>query len=732
MPRINNLPAKSGTLGESDYIATDNGRQTTKVDFDQLAQAVVEEYDGSSLGGSAKSVKDAVDGIATDLSVERARIDSIIALPDGSTTADAELRDIRVGYDGTTYSSAGNAVREQIEYLDEKKIDKGGSYEDVTVGNANQLTSNIYTEDTTPYIYRAVPEGAGNREVIEQITGGTVAWNQLVQNISGAFIANRGTRSFNESTRTYTVTYSGSSAQTGLYSSSTYYRPTVQHCYLLRADIKADATTASVGVGGDTKTVAGLNLNTKQTVSVIRKATSTAAAVIYPITAGNVEISNIQLFDITQMFGSTIADYIYNLEISTAGAGVSLFKSLFPKDYYAYNPGELMSVKTSARETVGFNQWDEEWELGSIGGTGANVNATDRICSKNYIRVIPNATYYYSINSTYGIFAWGYDSNKNYVGRVPSNEYAVSNNTVTIPSDVQYIRIVVQPGYGTTYNNDICINISKTTGSPKNGDYVPYEKHTYPLSNIELRGIPKLVNNKLTYDGDIYKSDGSVERRFTIVDLGTLSWGFSRTAMGENVYYSGSLQNLIAKVASHNDKPNVICSKYPAFAWNSRGSVTSGISGLTTGQIDIIDSNYQSADVLQQFKASLSGVYLVYELATPTTETTTPYTETQICSPYGTEEFIDDRDVQIPVGHKTKYPTDQVKKLDGLPSDFSTLIAPTESGTASRNYSVGSFLIMNNQLYKVTSAIASGAAITVGTNVTATTLAEQIIALLNR
>ena len=118
MPRINNLPAKSGTLGESDYIATDNGRQTTKVDFDQLAQAVVEEYDGSSLGGSAKSVKDAVDGIATDLSVERARIDSIIALPDGSTTADAELVDIRVGADGTVYSSAGDAVRGQVDKLE--------------------------------------------------------------------------------------------------------------------------------------------------------------------------------------------------------------------------------------------------------------------------------------------------------------------------------------------------------------------------------------------------------------------------------------------------------------------------------------------------------------------------------------------------------------------------------------------------------------------------------------
>ena len=51
------------------------------------------------------------------INVLKSRMDTFASLPNGSTTGDAELTDIRVGYNSIVYPSAGDAVREQVGEL---------------------------------------------------------------------------------------------------------------------------------------------------------------------------------------------------------------------------------------------------------------------------------------------------------------------------------------------------------------------------------------------------------------------------------------------------------------------------------------------------------------------------------------------------------------------------------------------------------------------------------------
>jgi len=472
--------------------------------------------------------------------------------------------------------------------------------------------------DEEPYTFRSSLEG--NR-LKDMLVGGTVAWNQLI-----SFAKIRETRTIQgvqfTNNNNGTITLSGTA--TGTVNGGEWNvlgLPTDHVCLytFIDTDSKLKWTMGKYPS----------NASDQGTIKIVSG--NTYNITFYP-----------QSFDLTQMFGSTIADYIYSLETANAGAGVAWFRKLFPKPYYAYNAGELKHVEgVSSHDMVRFNAWDEEWELGGFNtNSGEKDASTNRIRSKNFIPCLPNTTYFFKHGTLAGNVL-EYDSEKTFI---KTNS---SPTTFTTSANTCFLAFYMGSEYGATYKNDICINLH--WDGERDGEYEAYVKHSYPLdSSLTLRGIPKLdASNNLYYDGDTYESDGTVTRKYGIVDLGTLAWTYNST----NEIFTSSVISDFKQLGTYYLPINMVCAKYVTGTVNSQPQTNKEICTPKDSQVvRIKDLSYSDASA---FTTAMSGVYLVYELATPTAESADPYTNPQIVDDFGTEEYVTTS--IVPVGHNTEY-----------------------------------------------------------------------------
>lgn len=498
-----------------------------------------------------------------------------------------------------------------------KKADQDGYYEDLTSGTSLAVLGTPVVE-SVPYLFRR-SASIGVRES-DKVIGGTVAWNQLVQNGNFASTTgwsdNRGTLSVSNNVLTITITTTSGAANIN----RTDLAQVAGHKYLYAVSMYAPKQVvarvqySTIADGVKTSTVSA---NTWTRIENIVSAISTDGIRIYYNTSqtlsvgDEVSIKDCIGCDLTQMLGTSLADYVYTLESGTDGAGIAWLRAngfgYMLDNYHAYDSGSLQSVKTSAHKTVGKNLLDMD---NCVDGLYINANSgifsSIEGASVFYAQVAPNSTYVVSCERGDRTLIASYSGGtptalSNYKRLIVNSATLDCPKTFTTNSDESWIAIYLNR-YANTKPTQVMLEVGSTATA-----YEPYESHTYPLdSDLELRGIPKLDgSNKLYYDGDSYEHDGKVVRKY-----------------GTRAYQSGD-ESLVDAITD----------------------------GTTT----------------------------VYKLTTPTTETADAYQDPQICSPFGTEEYIDTRDVPVPVGHETEYYSDPVAEIERV--SVQVPVPPTANGT---------------------------------------------------
>ena len=225
---------------------------------------------------------------------------------------------------------------------------------------------------------------------------------------------------------------------------------------------------------------------------------------------------------------------------------------------------------------------------------------------------------------------------------------------------------------------------------------------------IQTRTIPA---TDLRSAGTVYDEQTATERitRVGAVDLGNKNWSKSG-----DYFYTIIDDKAVGAY-------NIICSKYTTSA---DGALENGecIGNSNNNRVSIMDTTYTDA---AEFKTAMSGVMLHYELdTTTTTPIDPPLNLTYRAENGGTERIVHTDPTAAPTLVVTYGST-----ADGIRDRALACIAHIENGKASANYGVGSYLIHGGQLCRVTTAIATGEAITIGTNVVATTVMAELLTL---
>lgn len=574
---------------------------------------------------------------------------------------------------------------------------------------ADYTEENVQVEslsDTTPYLYRQSP-AIGTRVMENALVGASVVKNQLAFKgdfqSPGGWTGLRSGVSTNNGELTATCNSAGNIA---VYMTSAYrFSDVKDHKVLVMFDMKSSVVSERTG----RVALSGSTLNDNYVDFAISSSVNTYksfAGILYPTTSGaeNIRIAlmgdnavrdtmtirNVRVVDLTQWFGSSIADNAYTKEQSTAGSGIAWLKSqgFDFSEYIAYNTGTLESVNPSVKKVVGKNLFKSTRPTRTVEGITYTLNIDGTISVKGTCSVdtaaiyytnsidissLPPGNYYFCGTvpgaSNCDIFIW--DTTTDARAKQWDGVTNSVSDTITVAlrefqiveghSYLMALRVKKNTSVDGTFKPMVCLP------SVTSAEFEPYTTETYSISQSPLRGVPTLVNDAIVYDGDVRRADGSTDRKYGEMDMGDLNWGYQSDG---SYFYATN----VPKKAGNT---NMICSKYAV----SASSNVSGMKNLeikgnaSNANIYVKDSAYTDATL---FKTAVTGQKLQFEKATVSTESLPPYTNPQKSFVGGTEEWITDNDV--PVGHQSEY-----KSLPALfDDDYIQTIAERAENAASK------------------------------------------------
>lgn len=258
----------------------------------------------------------------------------------------------------------------------------------------------------------------------------------------------------------------------------------------------------------------------------------------------------------------------------------------------------LNSLTASIVPVQDLHGYDSPWPAG--GGKNKFDGSFPDITSEIQLRAyaLPNGTYTVSSDCPLNTESKANIFVRHTTGSVTTADDGVWNGqSRTIVVDAGYIYIY--------YRNTGNINPNNYKTQIESGSqatsWTPYENEC-PISGWSGANIVNMSDiTNITY------FNGLLDGTYSFVDLGTISWFKS----GTSIFYG--------YLPTHK----VVEGDTPINAISSNGMIVSQMPGSGNDAYIIINDSAYESYTAAQFKTAMSGVYLIYELATPTTPTIT-------------------------------------------------------------------------------------------------------------